>query len=86
MAEGRLPIRKPSAGSCLNGDVTVEPGEVRQHVDLRLWKGLPGQIDDVVALAGVNLQADRSARCEDAWCVGKELTDEIESVDAAIEG
>ena len=86
MADGRDYFRWRSVGIRLNGDVAIAPGEVRKDVYVRCWERAPCQVDDVVALAGADLQANRSAGCEDAWCVGKELTNKVESVDAAIEG
>ena len=76
----RLPRSAPP-----NRDVAVEASEVMKHLNLRPRERTPCQIDDFVALAGVDLQADGSAGREDAWSVGEELTDEIESIRPAVE-
>ena len=55
-----------SAGFRLNGDVSIEPREVRQHLDVSCRERLPRHVDDIAALAGVDLQADCATRDEDS--------------------
>ena len=69
----------------MNGDVAIEPGEVFEHLDVGCWECALGQVDDFVALARVDLQTDRAARREDAWCVGEKLADEVETIRATVE-
>ena len=65
--------------------MAIEPGKVFEHLDVGCWECSLGQVDDFVALAGVDLQTDRAARREDTWCVGEKLTDEVETVRATVE-
>ena len=60
--------------------VAIEAREVTEHLNLGDRERPPRRGDDVVALAGVDLQADRSARREDSRRVVEELPDEVESI------